>query len=136
MKTKLTELYSLSIPLFIPSAKFYRAVGGLGVDRTMVSIPYCHTDPKLEEKMRPELGNMSSHLYSPNVDFKEGPEHEMYWLQFADFNDWPHIQYFYSYKHLADRDLAETTNTRPDAHSSGDARRIRIQGAKSLAKLV
>ena len=30
----------------------------------------------------------------------EDAESEMYWMQFSDFYDWPHIQYFDDYKHL------------------------------------
>jgi len=43
---------------------------------------------------------MSTHLYSPSLLFDESPEDEMYWLQYADFVDFPHIQYFDSYEHL------------------------------------
>ena len=51
--------------------------------------------------MRPLLSsNFSSHPYSPNIDFFDDPEAEMYWMQFADFYDWPHIQQFDSYQHL------------------------------------
>ena len=30
----------------------------------------------------------------------EDAESEMYWMQFSDFYDWPHVQYFDDYKHL------------------------------------
>ena len=30
----------------------------------------------------------------------EDAESEMYWMQFSDFYDWPHIQYFDDYQHL------------------------------------
>ena len=73
--------------------------GGIGHDRTSTSEPYCDKDPKLEKKMRPAL-NFSTHLYSPNIDFAEDPEAEMYWLQYADFYDWPHIQHFDNLEHL------------------------------------
>ena len=43
---------------------------------------------------------LSSHMYSPNVEFGEDAEAEMYWLQFADFYEWPHIQLFNSLSHL------------------------------------
>ena len=99
MSFRLTELYSLGIPLFIPSPKFFRNIGGMGHDRTSTSEPYCDKDPLLEEKMRPGL-DLSTHLYSPNIDFSQNAEAEMYWLQYADFYDWPHIQHFDSYDHL------------------------------------
>jgi hypothetical protein len=51
--------------------------------------------------MRPLLqSNFSSHPYSPNVDFFDDPEAEMYWIQMADFYDWPHTQQYDSYQHL------------------------------------
>ena len=120
MSYRTTELYALGMPLFAPSIKFYsnyfdmggrepsnKTVDfnsswfGLGWDRTSTSHPYCSSDPKLEEKMRPKNNNQKSiHPYSPNVDIFEDAESENYWLQFADFYDWPHIQYFDDYKHL------------------------------------
>ena len=51
--------------------------------------------------MRPLISsNFSSHPYSPNVDMQEVPEAEMYWLQLADFYDFPHTQLYDSYQHL------------------------------------
>ena len=44
--------------------------------------------------------NFSPHPYSPNLDYGEDVEAEMYWLQMSDFYDWPHIQHFDSYEHL------------------------------------
>ena len=41
MSYKLTEFYSLAIPLFMPSMKFLKNHNGLGSDRTMASAPYC-----------------------------------------------------------------------------------------------
>ena len=38
--------------------------------------------------------------YSPNLEYDEDPEAEMYWMQYADFYDWPYIQHFDSYQHL------------------------------------
>ena len=32
----------------------------------------------------------------------------MYWLQFSDFYDWPHVQYFDDYNHL--KELLLNTN--------------------------
>lgn len=117
MSYRHTELYALGIPLFAPSIKFYmgyfvpyqqkdqkasRRPGGAGIgwDRTSTSHPYCRSDPMLEQKMRPKNNSKSIHPYSPNVDMWEDVEAENYWLQFADFYDWPHIQYFDSYEHL------------------------------------
>ena len=99
MSFRFVELYSLGIPLFIPSLKFFANIGGLGHDRTSTSEPYCKKDPGLEKKMRPGF-DLSTHLYSPNIDFSEDPEAELYWLQYSDFYDWPHIQHFDDYDHL------------------------------------
>ena len=37
---------------------------------------------------------------SPNLDLVDDSEAEMYWLQFSDFYEWPHIQLFDSLDHL------------------------------------
>lgn len=128
MSYRLTELYSLKIPLFIPSPKFYLKYYdpdtkkiGLGHDRTSTSEPYCKNYKGLEGVMRPAVeSGLSSHPYSPNIDMvsannkppfatnhpklnlfqAEGPESEMYWLQFSDFYDWAHIQLFDDFKDL------------------------------------
>ncbi|XP_062599233.1 uncharacterized protein LOC134260708 [Saccostrea cucullata] len=89
---KITELYSLNIPLFVPSLKYFRQNGGLGSDRTSTSAPYCQEDKDLWRKMKKHPS--SYHSFNPNAEFRDNPEDEMYWLQFSDFYDWPHIQYF------------------------------------------
>jgi hypothetical protein len=89
---KLTELYSLNIPLFVPSLKYFREHGGLGPDRTSTSYPYCQDDKDLWKNMQKHIS--SYHSFNPNAEFSDHPEDEMYWLQFSDFYDWPHIQYF------------------------------------------
>ena len=105
MSYRLTEVYNMAIPLFLPSPRFYlnyveKGRRGMGHDRTSTSEPYCHSDPALELKMRPEIHPV--HGYSPNVDMHQDPESEMYWMQLADFYDWPYITYFDSYDHLKD----------------------------------
>ena len=117
MSYRTTELYAMGMPIFAPSIKFYSNYNGLGAtksnfsstdnwlglgwDRTMTTHPYCKSDPKLEEKMRPKSDSMKSiHPYSPNVDIFEDAESENYWLQFSDFYDWPYIQHFDDYNHL------------------------------------
>lgn len=88
MSFKFTEFYSLSIPLFVPSPKLMFENGGLGPDRTSTSPPYC------KEYVNMPKHSDSYHQYNPNVDFNDSPENEMYWLQFSDFYDLPHIIYF------------------------------------------
>ena len=77
--------------------------------RILFSPPYCHTKLyKLNDRV---LGSPSSpHPFSPNTEFKENKEAEMYWLQFSDFFDWPHIQYFDSAEDLVDK-LSRTNLT-------------------------
>jgi hypothetical protein len=110
MSYKLTEFYAMGIPLFMPSPKFFRhyidpenGQSGLGHDRTSTTSPYCKQDPGLELKMRPSIDHgYSTHPYSPNVEFNQDIEAEMYWLQYADYYEWPHIQLFDNYEHLRD----------------------------------
>ncbi|KAH3724988.1 hypothetical protein DPMN_050816 [Dreissena polymorpha] len=92
MSFKLTEFYSLNIPLFVPSAKYFKTNGNFGSDRTSTTAPYCDNDPDLWWKMPSHPS--SPHSYNPNAEYAEDPEAEMFWLQFSDIYDWPHIQYF------------------------------------------
>ena len=109
MSYRITELYALKIPMFIPSLKFYRNVYdltskqfSLGWDRTSTKTPYCNNSTTLEQQMRQNIttDNLMIHPYSPNIDFLEDAESEMYWLQFSDFYEWPYIQHFDDFQHL------------------------------------
>lgn len=42
----------------------------------------------------------SGHEYNPNAEFEDDSEATMYWTQFSDFYDWPHITYFDNATHL------------------------------------
>ena len=109
MSYRTSELYASAIPIFAPSLKFYQKYYdpsikqfSLGWDRTSTK-PYkvnmkCSLDSNAEKKMR--QNQTSIHPYSPNIDYLEDAESEMYWLQFADFYDWPHVKYFDDYQHL------------------------------------
>ena len=84
---KLTEFYALAIPIFVPSIRFFRTVGGFGADRTATSAPYCVHGQRHEAEKDVNV----AHPFSPNaVD----ADSESYWLQFADFYDWPHVTTF------------------------------------------
>ena len=123
----LTELYALTIPLFVPSIKFflnYHEVSncsgldttcsnyrtsqgfkkehfGFSMSRISTSATYCVKNQKVEKDIRPDLNELKSiHPYSPNLDMAEDAEAESYWLQLADFYEWPHIKYFDSYDEL------------------------------------
>ena len=98
MSYTLTELYSLCIPLFVPSMSFIRNVRRTVTDdRSSLSKLYCNHS-ELDQAMKPHPSSI--HPYSPNVDIAEDPEAEMYWLQFADFFYWPHVTYFDDFKDL------------------------------------
>ena len=119
MSYRLTELYAMAIPLFMPSPAFFlnfydpnTQQHSLGHDRTSTSKPYCSIQKNLEFEMRPSLkSNFSPHPYSPNLEYADDMEAEFYWLQMSDFYDWPHIQHYDSYEHLkallAEADFAE-----------------------------
>ncbi len=89
MSFKLTEFYSMAIPLFMPSLKYYRTVHHFGPDRSSLSSFYCKNET-LDKVMRAHPNSI--HMYSPNS--QSDIEAEMYWLQLSDFYFWPHITYF------------------------------------------
>ena len=123
----MTELYALSIPIFVPSIKVYLNYHdetncsitdkqclkqrisqgfknqhfGFSMTRISTSQGYCSLDEMEEKDIIPDLNDLRSiHPYSPNIDMSVDAEAESYWLQFADFYEWPNIQYFDSYDHL------------------------------------
>ena len=96
MTYKLTELYTMGIPLFIPSMKYYQTIKPFGRDRTMLSFIWCKNRGSLNDtQMLPHPS--STHPYSPNAMDEES---EFYWLQLADFIQWPHITYFDNFDDL------------------------------------
>ena len=104
MSYKLTELYSLCVPMFMPSMKFIRNIGRtVQHDRSSLGFWYCHNQD-LNEQMKAHPN--SPHPYSPNIDMPQDSEAEFYWLQFADFFQWPHVTYFDDFQDL-ERKLLE-----------------------------
>ena len=97
MSYKFTELYSLSIPLFLPSMQLMRARRFVSSDRTSVSPYYCNL-PSLDGEM--SAHPTSPHPYSPNVEANVDAEAEAYWMQLSDFYVLPHVTYFDDYKDL------------------------------------
>ena len=67
----MTELYSLALPLFMPSMKFMQTIKPLGPDRSSLSAYYCK---KPDKDINPHP--CSLHPYSPNVEAKDDPEAE------------------------------------------------------------
>ena len=100
MSYKITELYRMGIPLFFPSMKYLQNIKPIGDDRTILARYYCaHTRLKLKDSDMVPHPN-SIHPYSPNLQENVDKESEYYWLQFADFFQWPHITYFDDFKDL------------------------------------
>lgn len=97
MSYKFTELYSLSIPLFLPSMQLMRAKRFVNLDRTSLSHLYCNL-PNLDQVMLAHPN--SPHPYSPNVEADIDKEAEAYWMQLSDFYVLPHITYFNNYADL------------------------------------
>ena len=97
MSYKFTEVYSLSIPLFVPSMQLMRAKRYVSLDRTSVSRLYCNQSA-LDGEMVAHPN--SPHPYSPNVEAMTDSEAEAYWLQLSDFYVLPHITYFDDYSDL------------------------------------
>ena len=89
MTYKITEVYSLGIPLFMPSMKLLKTLRSVGVDRSSLSSFYCK-NRRLDIQMKPHLNSI--HPYSPNSIYDR--EAEYYWIQFADYFEWPYITYF------------------------------------------
>ena len=94
MSYKFTELYAMSIPLFVPSLKYFNEYASFGADRACNDVT-----GTLDIKMKRHPN--SSHPYSPNVVKETDMEAEMYWLQFSDFYIWPHVTQFDSVDDLA-----------------------------------
>ena len=97
MTYKLTEIYALGIPLFMPSMKYLHSKGGIGPDRSSMSKCYCN-NLTADEYMKPH--HTSLHPYSPNSNDRDA---EFYWLQMADYFYWPHITYFDSLTDLVNK---------------------------------
>jgi hypothetical protein len=105
MTYKLTEVYALGIPLFMPSMKYLHSKGGIGPDRSSMSRFYCN-DSTMDKHMKPH--HTSLHPYSPNSNDRDA---EFYWLQMADYFYWPHITYFDNVSDLLNKiELANFTN--------------------------
>ena len=106
MSYKMNELYSLGIPLFFPSMKYLQTIKPIGSDRTILAHYYCaHTQFGLKDSdMLPHPNSI--HPYSPNLQENVDKEAEYYWLQLADFSQWPHVTYFDDFKDL-ERKLEE-----------------------------
>ena len=99
MTYKMTELYTMSIPMFVPSMKYFQNIKGFGPDRTVLAQYFCKfSGPLKDSEMVADPSSI--HPYSPNaIDI----ESEFYWLQLSDFAQWPHITYFDDFKDLEEK---------------------------------
>ena len=106
MSYKISELYTMGIPMFFPSMKYLQNIKPIGDDRTVLARYYCaHTRLGLKDSDMVAHPN-SIHPYSPNLQENVDKESEYYWLQLADFFQWPHLTYFDDFKDL-ERKLEE-----------------------------
>ena len=93
MSYKITELYALNIPLFFPSMKYLQTIKDIGADRSILAYDWCGGGYRSigniqDSEMEPHP--CSTHPYSPNLWGSQHMEAEYYWMQFADFFEWPH----------------------------------------------
>ena len=91
------ELYSLSIPLFVPSMRMLLTKRPVSVDRTLAGDAYCQNGA-LDSVMGAHPD--SNHPYSPSVEGGVDAEAEAYWLQFSDVFQFPHVVYFEDFADL------------------------------------
>ena len=82
MSYKFKEIYSLEIPLFLPSMIFYQNVQY----HAYYQFSQCKS-----HKFQHHVSTI--HPYSPNNSGSEDKEAKFYWLQFSDIFQWPHITY-------------------------------------------
>ena len=90
MSYGMTELYAMGVPLFLPSVKWMKERPMyFPEDRTMTgTVMYC--GPKSHDIV-PNKDPSSKHPYSPESLDEDA---KYYWLKFADFYQWPHVQFF------------------------------------------
>lgn len=91
MSYGITELYALGVPMFVPDVDFITKLG-LVVDRTVSSSLYCN-----DLSIIPDPHPFTRHMYSPESNDTRSTQ---YWMQFADYYQWPHITQFSSWEDL------------------------------------
>ena len=88
----ITEVYALGVPIFVPSVSFILALNLLQ-DKNANDAHYCGSNFVV-----PPQHPLSAHPYSPEDRSEEA---QRYWVQFADFYQWPHITTFDTWSDLA-----------------------------------
>ena len=90
----ITELYAANVPIYVPTPEFLLKLG-LMVDWRMRDKFYCGEGANVP----PKHPASSPHPFSPEFDLNN-TQAQLYWLQFADFYTWPHLQQFSSWEDL------------------------------------
>ena len=97
MTYSIIDFYVSNIPLFVPSIKLLTQWKNVN-DRSMNAPFYCGSSFSLN--LQPAPSNQSQHPFSPNDDSDEAYK---YWLEFADYFDWPFVTVFESWQDLIDK---------------------------------
>lgn len=95
MSYSIVEFYAINLPMFVPSIEFLYELNVVE-DRTLQS-HYCENLPDTITFNKQKNVNISSHAYSPN---SEEYSAFSYWLQYADYYQWPFVTVFDSYEDL------------------------------------
>ncbi len=91
MSYSIVDFYISNIPIFVPSIKLMNVLKNVN-DRTLKHETYCGSGSK---DIEPHAS--STHPFSPNDDSDEPYK---YWLQYADYFQWPHVTIFESLPYL------------------------------------
>ena len=97
MTYSIIDYFVSNIPLFFPSIKLLTQWKNV-YDRTVDAPFYCGNTFNMT--LHPAHSKLSEHPYNPNDD---GDEAYSYWLQYADYFDWPHVTVFESWQDLIDK---------------------------------
>ena len=97
MTYSIIDFYVSNIPLFFPSIKLLTQWKNV-YDRTVDAPFYCGRTFNIS--FHPKHSNLSQHPHNTNDD---GDEAYSYWLQYADYFDWPFVTVFDSWQDLIDK---------------------------------
>ncbi|CAF1633442.1 unnamed protein product, partial [Didymodactylos carnosus] len=92
----ITELYTVGIPMFIPSIEF---IVQLAIVRDRI-LPHKDICAQLKFEHLPPQHPKSNHPYSPDLSPDVDIEAFKYWIKFADYYQLPYIQTFDSWDDL------------------------------------
>lgn len=92
MSYSIVDFYAINLPIFIPSIELLTKHKNVE-DRSIRLGAYCG-----ETAAEIEPNSESPHEFNPNDD---SDDPYSYWLQYADYFQWPHVTVFYSIDDLA-----------------------------------